>query len=114
MTDLIFYYTVGAITVSNLIVVWNLTNLPVHFYDILNYFNKNKEELYTREDWENYIALNHGTLGELIVCPMCLATHLSWAVGLAIYLIQDCSPFLILVGTFSWPMISYLFLKLAK
>jgi len=111
MIETIINYIIGALVVSNCIVVWNITELPVHFYDILNLFNKNKDKLYTREDWEQYISLNCGILGELIMCPLCLATHLSWITGLIIHLITDCSAWIILYGAFSWPMISYYFYK---
>jgi len=108
--DFIFYI-LGAIIVSNLIVVWNLTELPVHFYDIFNFFNKKKEKLYTRDEWEEHVSLNCGIMGELVMCPLCLATHLSWLVALAIYLISGTSPWIILYGTLSWPLFSYVFYK---
>jgi hypothetical protein len=111
MSDLILLYFLGALIVSNLIVIWNLTNLPIHFYDIKNFLNKDKEEIYTREDWDTHVALNGGILGELIMCPLCLATHLSWIVGLIIYLITKCDPLIILSGAFSWPLFSYFSLK---
>tara|TARA_Y100001938_G_C8101498_1_gene442104 strand:+ start:10177 stop:10524 length:348 start_codon:yes stop_codon:yes gene_type:complete len=111
MTEEIINYFLGAIIVSNLIVCWNYTNLPVHFYDIKNFFNKKKEKFYTRDDWEQHVALNCGTLGELIMCPLCLATHLSWITGLCIHLITECTPWIILYGAFSWPLISFIFYK---
>ena len=44
MIETIINYIIGALVVSNCIVVWNITELPVHFYDILNLFNKNKDK----------------------------------------------------------------------
>ena len=80
-------YILGALVVSNLTCVWMLTNLAVHFYDLINIFNKKKEKIYTRDEWETYVSINCGILGELIMCPLCLATHLSWGTGLIIHFI---------------------------
>jgi hypothetical protein len=103
----------GALIVSNLITIWNVTNLPVHFYD-LAFFKKNKKKLYTREEWEDHACLRWGVIGELLICPLCLATHLSWITGLFIFLISNCTPWIILYGTFSWPLIAYCFFKKLK
>ena len=111
MSEFIFLYFLGGAIVSNLMMTWTLTNLPVHLYDLKNILNQKKEKLYTREDWETYVSINCGLLGELIVCPICLATHVSWATGLGIYLISSCSPWIILAGALSWPLFSYYFYK---
>jgi hypothetical protein len=111
MNDLILLYFLGAAIVSNIILIWMETNLPVHFYDLKNFFNKKKKKLFTRNEWEDHVMLRCGYFGELITCPLCLATHLSWLTGLIIYLICDCSPLLILSGAFSWPIFSYFFYK---
>ena len=111
MNDLILLYFLGAAIVSNIILIWMETSLPVHFYDIKNAFNKQKKPIYTRDDWESHVMLRCGYLGELITCPLCLATHLSWVTGLIIYLVSNCSPWFILCGAFSWPIFSYFLYK---
>jgi len=111
MTINIIAFLIGSIVVSNLILVWFHTNLPVHFYEI---FSRKKNKLYTRDDWEEHVVLNWGYLGELLNCPLCLATHVSWITGIAVWLITEASPWIILLGTFSWPLISYIFYKKLK
>jgi hypothetical protein len=113
MIDNLIYYTCGALVVSNIIVIWNITELPVHFFDIFSLLKKKskREKLYTRGDWEQHVSLNWGYLGELLMCPLCLSTHISWIVGLCIFFITQCDPWLILLGTFSWPLIAYSFYK---
>lgn len=111
MIDNIIYYICGSLVVSNIILVWNITELPIHFYDIFSFFKKNKEKLYTRDDWEQHVSLNWGYFGELLMCPLCLGTHISWITGLIIFYITNCTPWIILLGAFSWPLFAYLFLR---
>jgi hypothetical protein len=102
-------YSIGALIVSNCVVVWFHTNIAPHLYDIF-FFNK-KEKFYVRSDWETYVVLHWGYFGELLNCPLCFASHISWAVGIALWQINGMSPWIILLGTFSWPLISYIFYK---
>jgi hypothetical protein len=111
MIENVLLYLLGGLVVSNLIVIWFMSNISIHVYDISTIFKKEKKKLYTRNDWETHAALNWGYLGELFMCPLCLATHLSWMTGLSIYYISGCSPWMILGETFSWPLISYIFLE---
>lgn len=111
--NIITYYILGALCVSNLIVIWKTTNISVYFYKILFFYKKN-DFIFTADDLEDHLAINGGKIGELFICPLCLATHVSWIIGLVIYLLSGCSPLIILAGTFSWPLFSYLFLGLCK
>ncbi|MAF25914.1 hypothetical protein CL634_10115 [bacterium] len=114
MIENIILYICGALIVSNLITIWNITNLPVHIYDLLSCFKKSKKKLYTRPDWETHVSIEWGIWGELLICPLCFATHLSWITALCIFWVSQCSPWFILYTTLSWPMIAYIFLKKNK
>ena len=111
LNDLISYL-VGSIVVSNLLVIWFYTNIPVHFYELFSFGKKKK--LYTRDDWEQHAALNWGHIGELLNCPLCFSTHLSWITGILVWQIMQSSPWIILLGAMSWPLISYIFYKKLK
>ena len=112
MINDILHYLIGAIIVSNIVVIWFYTNLAVHFYDIFSFGKKKK--LYTREDWEQHVVLGWAHLGELLNCPLCFSTHISWITGIAIWQICKSSPWLILLGALSWPLVSYIFYKKLK
>jgi hypothetical protein len=114
MIESISYYLIGALSVSNFVVIWKLTSISNHFFNFFNKFKRNKVEVFTVEDLEDHLILHWGWFGELLVCPLCLATHLSWLTGLVIFLITGCSPFIILYGACTWPLISYLALGLSK
>ena len=105
-------WLIGSIVVSNLTVVWFYTNLPVHLYELFP--RKKKEKLYTRSEWETHVVLNWGHLGELLNCPLCFSTHLSWISGIAIWQVIQSSPWIILLGALSWPLVSYIFYKKLK
>jgi len=113
MLSEIYFYILGSLCVSNFIVVWKTTNISVHLYKFLFFYKKN-DLIFTSDDLEDHLAMNCGKIGELLICPLCLATHISWIVALVIYLLSDCTPYIILYGTFSWPLISFLFYGIAK
>jgi hypothetical protein len=106
----IFLYLLGAFVVSNLILIWKNTLMPLHIYKVL----KGKHPVETYEEWENVMILEYGLIGELLTCPLCLGTHLSWIVGLIITLVAHLSYWFILAGTFSWPLFAYMAYKLTK
>lgn len=110
MSDLIIYYFLGILIVSNLICVWKFTNLSVHMINIWFFiFRKKDFEIYTTEEFENHMAIYWGWLGELLICPLCLSTHLSWITSL-IFFYFGCVPITFLaISAFSWPMFAYLF-----
>lgn len=108
--SIIIYYMLGALVVSNIISIWKLTNISVHFF---NFFKKDKK-IFTTEDLEDHLCMNGGWFGELLMCPLCLSTHLSWIISFIICQFSGCSYWLILASTFSWPYISYLLFILVK
>ena len=108
---MIYLYLLGFIVVSNLLVIWKLTNLHNH---IFNFFKKDEDKIYTKEDLEDYLALEGGWFGELLICPLCLSTHLSWITACFICFFSNCSLFLIPIGMFSWPVLAYFFFCLIK
>tara|TARA_B100000085_G_C18546085_1_gene513934 strand:+ start:1193 stop:1549 length:357 start_codon:yes stop_codon:yes gene_type:complete len=114
MTEEVIYYLLGSIIVSNLIIVWKFTNISIHFLNFFLFFKKNKPEIYTTEELEDYLILHGGLIGELLVCPLCLSTHLSWIVSLVIFLLTSCSPLIIPCAMFSWPLVSFIIYGLVK
>ena len=111
MPNYLISWILGSIIVSNLTVVWFYTNIPVHLYDI---FTRKKEKLYTRSEWETHTVLNWGYFGELLNCPLCFSTHISWVTGIAVWKVMQSSPWIILIGALSWPLVSYIFYKKLK
>jgi hypothetical protein len=123
MTEKLILYFLGAIICSNIIIIWQNTSIPVKIFKMINFISFNilfkniKNHVITREDWEKYIIVNYGSLGELFTCPLCLATHASWLTYLILFFLSNqiiifdksfCLNFFIC--TFTWPMISNFFL----
>lgn len=115
MIDNIIYYILGVFLVSNIICVWKFTNLSVHFLQFWLLLKREKEiEIYTIEDFEKHMCIYWGWLGELLICPLCLSTHLSWIISLIFFNFSLVSVWFIPISAFSWPMFSYFFYCLFK
>ena len=102
MISLIFLYILGAIITSNIVAIWNLTNMPVY---LTNLFFRTK--FITRDDWEKYLLINCGKFGELLLCPLCFSTHVSWMIYFLAYIFVEIPVWGFLPCMFSWPVISY-------
>ena len=111
MSVFIVFYILGFLFVSNFLVIWKLTNLHNHFF---NFFKKDSDRIYTQEDLEDHLAMDGGWFGELLICPLCLSTHLSWISASLICLFSNTTWFLVPIGMFSWPVLAYSFLCLVK
>lgn len=106
--NLILYYFLGAAIVTNIIFIWKLTNISVYIH---NFFFKNKD-IFTVDDLEDHLAMNWGAWGELLICPLCLSTHLSWITSLIMCELCGITYFFILSAALSWPFICYFFYKI--
>lgn len=104
MLEEVSLYILGSLITTNLLLVWTHTNFSVHLFKTLRLI---KEDIFLREELEEYVTDNWGYIGELVVCPICLSTHLSWITAGSIWLIAENNPWMILAGTFSWPGIAY-------
>ena len=110
MNELFTFYLLGLLSVSNLIVIWKFTNISVHFINFWFFLTRQKDkEIYTLEDFEKHMCIYWGWLGELLICPLCLSTHLSWIISLIIVFINDLTLFFIPSCMFTWPLFSYIF-----
>lgn len=96
-------FAVGALIVTNVLIVWKHTLLPVHIYKLLN----PRRSVYTHEDWELDMALRFGAVGDVLTCSLCFSTHVSWVVALVICGITAAPLWLVLLGMFTWPVIAY-------
>jgi len=123
MTEKLILYLFGALICSNIIIIWQNTSIAVKICKMINLISFNfifkniKNHVDTREDLEKYLIINFGSFGELITCPLCFSTHISWLTYLILsflsseIIIFDKVFFLnLFICTFTWPMISYFFL----
>lgn len=100
-----YYYLIGLLFVSNLIVVLKFTNISVHIYNIFN----SKNKFYLHDELEDYFSLNYPIFGELFACPICLSTHLSWITSIFLCFIFDVNFLLVPLSMFTWPCLVFLF-----
>lgn len=118
MLDYVLFYILGALIVTNLLVVWKFTMFPVHLLDAYLRFKKKSKEpvIYTYDEFEEYVLVNWGILGEWLTCPLCFAsTGLSSVVSITIVTINNFNWWFIPAGVFSWPLIMYvIYTKLKK
>ena len=110
MTEEIALYILGCLITTNLLLSWADTNFAVHLLKSLRLVD---QDIFLKEELDEYVTNNWGTFGELLVCPICLATHLSWITALAIWFIAETNPWMILAETLSWPGIAYIILRFA-
>lgn len=114
MINYLIAYVFGIFCVSNFLVIWKLTNISNHIYNFLIFFKKNGEKIFTPEDLEDHLILKCGWWGELLTCPLCLTTHLSWIVALLIALLFNLSFLFVLSAMFSWPIFAFAIYSLLK
>ena len=111
MPNDIFLYVLGFLITLNLLTVWIETNFSVNLLKSLRLI---KKDIYLREELEEHLTDNWGYVGELLVCPICFATHLSWIVGLIMWLVCQNSLWAIPAGMFSWPGMAYITLRFVR
>lgn len=107
----LYFYLLGLLVVFNMMSVLELTSLKVHLIKIFCFWNKKIKEIYTLDELEDYISLRWGYIGELLCCPLCYSTHLSWIISLIMFFVLGSPIYLCLFGALSWPAIAYSFYK---
>jgi len=103
-------FILGAMIVFNATAVWFDTGFPVYFMRGCYWVaGKPFPEDPVTLDWQGFVQIKFGWLGELLTCPICLGTHLSWATGAMLCLVTGESWWLPVVGALTWPgAVSYL------
>ena len=80
MVEIILIYILTTFIVANLISILESTSMKIYLFS----WAKKKEEIYTIEDFNDYIVDNWGKIGELLSCPLCYGTWLSLFISAAI------------------------------
>lgn len=111
MLNEIYLYSIGLVITFNFLTILESTSIKVYIINFILFLNKKNVELYTLEDAEDYVGINWGKVGTLICCPLCYTTHISWIVALCMYYSINSSLYLCIIGSLSWPSISYAFYK---
>ncbi len=102
LLEFVFLYLLGALIVSNIITVWMLTNIPTYLSNFLF-----RTSFLTRDEWEDHVIIHKGKIGELMVCPLCLSTHLSWIVYFVFFYFVELPILGFIPCSLSWPLLSY-------
>jgi hypothetical protein len=108
----IFFYVLGCLIGTTVIVAWFHTTFPVHIWKtavkVTPWLDSEvTEDIYTWEDWSNHMLVKHPFFGELLSCPICLSFWVSGAVASILTLINGLDGLFILSCIFSWPVIIY-------
>lgn len=122
--NLIEAYILGALITSCWIVVWFLTNLPLHVWSILRLMPKEQELEYndldldmedappeTWEDWETLVYTQNKFFSELLTCPLCLGHWISTIVATIIVTLNHLTWWFLPAAIFSWPLIAFFIYK---
>lgn len=125
--NLLEAYVLGALITSCWIVVWFLTNLPLHVWYGLGLVPKEKEldpddldldmqndSPETWEDWETLVYTQNKFFSELLTCPLCLGHWIAVIVGTIIYALSDFTWWFLPSAVFSWPLIAFFVYKSAQ
>lgn len=78
---------------TNALVIWFRSSMSIK---ILRIFRMIPDDKVTNDDVFMHLVINHGLLGELLSCPICLAT---WLNGIAAVIVSS------LTFGISWPFV---------
>ena len=106
--DNLFLYILGALVNSWFICTWFFTSLPLHLFKP---FIDKDLEIYSWEDWNNWLMLKNDFIAELLGCPLCLGFWSSLAIASLIVNINGLDYKFILAGWFTWPLIAFILYK---
>ncbi len=106
--DNLFLYILGALINSWFICTWFFTSLPLHLFKP---FIKKEDEIYSWEDWNNWLMLKNDFIAELLGCPLCLGFWSSVIISNLVANINELDYKFILAGAFTWPLIAFVFYK---
>ena len=111
--DIIIFYFLGALITSSLIVTWFGTTLAVHMSKTIRILDKDSD-IFTWEEWSDYMLERHPFFGDLLSCPLCLGFWFSVIVATILsYLNPEVGYWFIAASGFSWPLISYLAFRIS-
>ena len=114
MKELILPYVLGALISSSWICTWFISDLPVHLSHGLGLIKK-KDEVFTWDDWSDWLSSKNEFFGALLSCPLCFGFWTSVFVSSVITYLNDLTLYFILSSAFSWPLFIYYFYhKLSK
>jgi len=114
MNSFWFWYFFGILICSNIQIIWMFTNMPIYIFKFLNIKNIKSSSVYTREEFEDWLLINLGNLGELLSCPLCMSTHTSWIISLILYFLFKPSVYLLFLPVLTWPFIVFLIYSFLK
>ena len=128
--NLIEAYIAGALITSCWIVIWFVTNLPLHVWSLLRLMPEEDENWpdddanldleiengvpETWEDWETLAYTQNKFFSELLTCPLCLGTWIAAMVATIIIILNGLTWWFLPVALFSWPLIAFFIYKAAQ
>lgn len=108
MINLLSWYIIGFLICSNIQVIWMFTNMPIYIFKLFNIKKIKNSNIYTREEFEDWLLIHLGWFGELLSCPLCMSTHTSWIVSLFIYILFESSIYFLFLPVLTWPFMVFL------
>ena len=114
MIDFIFWYIFGLLVVTNIQIVWAFTNMPLYIFKSLNIKGIKSQEVYTREEFEDWLLINLNKFGELLSCPICMSTHTSWITSFLIYFLFFKNLNILFMPVLTWPFMVFLIYSFLK
>ena len=109
-------YIWGYLITLNIMLAWCATLLKVHLLKVWLKLRRKEKDIFTPDEFDNYVGDNWGIFGELLVCPICL-THWVGAAVSAIFVLfpvtalGGADPIIIPLCFFSYPALVYCVLK---
>lgn len=114
ISDTIYYYILGFLICSNIQIIWAFTNMPIYIFKFLNIKKIKDSDIYTREEFEDWLLINLGYFGELMSCPLCMSTHTSWIVSVIFYFLLHSSFYILFFPVLTWPFMVFMVYSVLK
>ena len=86
--------------------IWFFSGFPILFFKVIGLL-KNKDEVFTQEEWEVWISNKSDFFGELLTCPVCLSVWISTIVSLSMCFICEYNFLFVAASVLSWPFIMF-------
>ena len=111
--SVVLFYILGSLITSSIIVIWFGTTIAVHLSKFLRILDKDSD-VFTWEEWSDYMLVKHPFFGELLSCPLCIGFWVGIVVATAISFINpEIGYWFIAASGLSWPIISYLAFRIS-
>jgi hypothetical protein len=104
-------YFWGLLISLNWMASWEYTTLKVKFLKLWLLLSREKAEVYTPQDFDNYVCLRWGLLGELLSCPICLSHWVGALTSTILCYFFECPFYLVILSFFTYPIIIYSFMN---